>query len=60
MLGLLAMTVLSAGIGCGGGSTLQNHGGSGTTAGAYTVTITGTDAATGKLTASTTVSVTVN
>jgi hypothetical protein len=60
MLGLIAMTVLSAGIGCGGGSTLQNHGGSGTTAGAYTVTITGTDAATGKLTASTTVSVTVN
>ena len=35
-------------------------GNSGTTAGAYTVTVTGTDAATGKVTSSVAVTVTVN
>jgi hypothetical protein len=58
--GLLAMTVFCAGLGCGGGSTLQNQGGGGTTAGAYIVTVTGIDAATGKLAGSTTINVTVN
>jgi hypothetical protein len=60
MASLLVMTAYCAGLGCGGGSTLQNQGGGGTTAGTYTVTVTGTDAATGKLTANTTVDVTVN
>ncbi|MFT4113004.1 MAG: protease pro-enzyme activation domain-containing protein [Silvibacterium sp.] len=43
----------SSGSGSSGGST-------GTTAGAYTVTVTGTDAATGKITGSTAVTLTVN
>jgi len=52
-------------VGCGGGSRSSNTGpiiptNPGTTAGAYTVTVTGTDAATGKITSSTTVSLTVN
>jgi len=54
-------------IGCGGGSgssgkTTTTTGGStgGTTAGTYTVTVTGVDAATGKITANTAVTVTVN
>lgn len=46
--------------GCGGGSGGGNQGGGGTTPGTYTVTITGTDAATGKLTANTTVTLMVN
>jgi len=60
MAGLLAMAGFCAGLGCGGGNNLQNQGGGGTTAGAYTVTVTGTDVVTGKLTASATVDVTVN
>ena len=46
--------------GCGGSGGGGNQGGGGTTAGTYTVTITGTDAATGKLTANTTVTLMVN
>lgn len=58
-------------IGCGGGSgssgsssgssgSGSSGGTGGTTAGAYTVTVTGTDAATGKITSTTAVTVTVN
>jgi hypothetical protein len=51
-------------VGCGGGSGGGRGGGGGgnpgTTAGAHTVTVTGTDAATGKITSSVAVAVTVN
>jgi hypothetical protein len=70
ILGMLVFVVIvGMGIGCGGGgSSTGGSGGSGgsgggspgTTAGAYVVTVTGTDAATGKITGSTTVNVTVN
>jgi subtilase family serine protease len=54
--------------GCGGTSSSSGGGGgggggdgsTGTSVGAYTVTVTGTDAATGKITSNTTVSLTVN
>ena len=60
LLALLAAIVISASFGCGGSSgSVQNQGGGGTTAGAYTITITGTDGATGKLTSSTVVNVNV-
>jgi hypothetical protein len=46
--------------GGGGGSAKAGGGNPGTTPGSYSVTVTGTDAATGKITAQTTVNVTVN
>ncbi|HEY2016567.1 MAG TPA: hypothetical protein VGH38_23850, partial [Bryobacteraceae bacterium] len=49
------------GCGGGGGGSVKTGGGNpGTTPGSYSVTVTGTDAATGKITAQTTVNVTVN
>ena len=62
MLGLLVMilSVVGLGCGCGGGSSGGSPGGGGTTLGAYTATVTGTDVATGKVMASTVVTITVN
>jgi hypothetical protein len=76
LLSILAIIVVAGAIGCGGGSsstaTTGGTGGSGgtgggggttipgTTPGAYTVTVTGSDAATGQVTATTTVNLTVN
>jgi hypothetical protein len=65
LFGLVALLAVFGAIGCGGGG---GGGGTpppppnnpGTTAGAYTVTVTGTDAATGKITSSVAVAVTVN
>jgi trimeric autotransporter adhesin len=57
---MLAIVFAVTAIGCGGGSTTTPPPPSGTTAGAYTVTVTGTDAATGKIVETTAVSVTVN
>ena len=64
---LLFAVIVGMGIGCGSGGGNSGGGGGGggtttpgTTAGAYTITVTGTDAATGKLTSSTMVNVTVN
>ncbi len=60
LLALLAAIVFSATFGCGGsGGSSGPPPNGGTTAGQYLVTITGTDAATAKLTSSTTVYVTV-
>ncbi len=62
LFSLLAVIVVISAVGCGGGSSGGGGGGGnpGTTAGAYTVTVTGTDAATGKITNSTAVTLTVN
>lgn len=65
ILAVLALVgVVGLGIGCGssGGSGGGGGGGgtTGTSAGAYVLTVTGTDAATGQITATTTVSLTVN
>jgi hypothetical protein len=64
MLGMLVLlAALTEGIvACSGGSTGNNTypGNPGTTAGNYTVTVTGTDVATSKITSSTTVNLTVN
>jgi hypothetical protein len=63
---ILFAVIVGLGIGCGGGGGNGGGGGGGgtttpgTTAGAYVVTVTGTDAATGKLMSSTPVNVTVN
>jgi hypothetical protein len=54
---------IAGAIGCGGGGNSGGGGGggnSGTTAGAYTITVTGTDAATGKVTSGVAVTLTVN
>ena len=61
MLGLLAVIIFTAGLGCGGSSAgpAPPPGGGGTTAGAYIVTVTATDGATGKLNVSATVYVNV-
>jgi hypothetical protein len=62
LLGLLVLILSMDVLGCGGGGSSAGQpppGGGGTTPGAYTVTVTGTDAATGKITASTTVTITV-
>jgi len=61
MLGLFAVIVVSVGLGCGGSSSgpTPPQGGGGTTAGAYIVTVTATDGATGKLNAGATVDVSV-
>jgi trimeric autotransporter adhesin len=65
ILGLLVFAaVVGMGIGCGSGGSSGGGGGgggtAGTTAGAYAITVTGVDAATGKITGSTIVNVTVN
>jgi hypothetical protein len=63
LLGLLAFAFIAGAIGCGGGGGGTGGGGGqsfGTTAGSYTITVTGTDAATGKITANTTVTLTVS
>jgi len=59
LFSLLAVIVVISAIGCGGSSGTKTSN-PGTTAGAYTVTVTGTDAATGKITSNTAVSLTVN
>jgi trimeric autotransporter adhesin len=59
-LSVVALIVIAGAVGCGGGGGTKTTTIPGTTAGAYTVTVTGTDAATGKITASTAVSLTVN
>jgi hypothetical protein len=57
----LAASIGTLGCGGGGGGSASTGGGnSGTTPGSYSVTVTGTDAATGKITAQTTVNLTVN
>ena len=53
---VLLAAILGATVGCGGSGKSSG----GTTAGAYSATVTGTDAATGKIASSTTVTVTVN
>jgi hypothetical protein len=63
LFSVLALVVIAGAIGCSGGGNSSSGGGggnSGTTAGAYTITATGTDAATGKVTSSVAVTVTVN
>lgn len=65
LFSFLAIVVFVSAIGCGGSSgtaPIQQSGpvNPGTTPGAYTVTVTGTDAATGTITSSTTVALTVN
>ena len=61
---LLALVVITGAVGCGGGGAGNAGGGgggnSGTTAGAYTIMVTGKDAATGTITSTVAVSVTVN
>jgi trimeric autotransporter adhesin len=58
---LVAITFAVSAIGCGGSGSQSTPGGSsGTTVGAYTVTVTGTDAATGKIVETTAISVNVN
>ena len=63
MLSLLAFSVAIASVGCGGGgggggnNTPSNPG---TTPGAYVFSVVGTDAATGKITSTGTINVTVN
>jgi hypothetical protein len=57
------VTLVGGALGCGGNTSTGSSGGignPGTTAEAYTVTVTGTDVATGKITSSTAVSLTVN
>lgn len=60
LLGMAFLAISFSTVGCGGNSGGTQTGSSGTTAGAYTVTVTGVDASTGKTTASTAVSVAVN
>ena len=60
MLLAIAFTVTAIGCGGSGSHTTTPVGSSGTTAGAYTVTVSGTDAATGKIVETTTISVNVN
>jgi hypothetical protein len=71
LLGALVLLVVTASaIGCGGSSSsgttgtgtsgTGTSGTAGTTAGAYTVTVTGVDAASGKIAETTAVAVTVN
>ena len=57
---VLALIGTVTAIGCGGSHTTTPVGQPGTTAGAYTVTVSGTDAATGKIVQTTTITVNVN
>ncbi len=59
LLSLLVFLVAMAGVGCGGGGGNNNNGNTGTTAGSYTFTVTGTDAATGKVIETGTITVSV-
>jgi hypothetical protein len=59
LLGMVVLMISFAAVGCGGSSGTKT-GTTGTTTGTYTVTVTGVDASTGKITASTAVSVVVN
>jgi hypothetical protein len=59
LLGVFAVVIIAGAIGCGGSGGGGNNN-TGTTAGSYTITVTGTDAATGKITASATVYLTVD
>jgi hypothetical protein len=63
LFSLFAVVIIGGAMGCGGGSSNSGGGGGGgtpgTTAGAYTITVTGTDA-TGIITSTVAVSVTVN
>jgi hypothetical protein len=57
----LAVSIGALGCGSGGvGSGSSGGGNSGTTPGSYSIIVTGTDAATGKITAQTTVSLVVD
>jgi trimeric autotransporter adhesin len=67
LLGIFVLAFVASAVGCGGGGSGAGGGGGGggggnpgTTAGIYTITVTGTDAATGKITAQTTVTLTVS
>ncbi len=65
VVGAIVVALSIGALGCGGGGGTGAGGGgsggnSGTTAGAYSVTVTGTDEATGKITAQTTVALSVN
>lgn len=60
LLALLAAIIFSSTLGCGGSSGGTGPPRGGTTPGQYLVTVSGSDGATGKLTANTTVSLTVN
>ena len=57
---MLAIAFTVTAIGCGGSHTTTPVGSPGTTAGAYTVTVTGTDSASGKIVETTAISVNVN
>jgi hypothetical protein len=57
---IFAIVFTVGAVGCGGGGGGGTHTIQGTTAGTYTVTVTGKDASTGSITASTTVTVAVN
>ncbi len=68
LFSLVALIVIAGAVGCSGGGGGGGSGGGGgggggnpgTTAGNYVITVTGADAATGKITSSVTVNVTVN
>jgi hypothetical protein len=63
VLGLLLVVFCVGVLSCGGGGSSPGPappGGGGTTPGAYIATVTGTDAATGKIAASTALTITVN
>jgi hypothetical protein len=61
MLGFVFLAaIFGMSIGCGGGGGTSGVLSSGTTPGSYSVTVTGTDTSTGKITSSTVVNVTVN
>jgi len=59
-LAILLLLVSFTAIGCGGGNSPASTSNPGTTAGLYQVTVTGVDQATGTITETTTVNVTVN
>ena len=66
IVGAIVLAISIGAMGCGGGGSGGGGGGGGgggnlgTTAGTYSVTVTGTDAATGKITSGTTLVLTVN
>lgn len=60
MLSVVAILFIGAAIGCGGGGGGNKNTNPGTTPGTYTITVNSADAATGKVKASTTVTLTVN
>lgn len=65
LFSVLAVIVIGGAVGCGGGGSGSGGGGGGTknpgtTAGGYTITVTGADAATGKVTSTVAVTLTVS